>query len=88
MKSVVLRLGGLHTEMTFPGCIRHGMAGSGIKDLFDLVYAKNAVSHMLSGKAIARAVRGHFLVDAALNVLLCAILLTSSTRLCCKKSTK
>ena len=37
---------------------------------FELVYAKNAVSHMLSGKAIARAVRGHFLVDAALNALL------------------
>ena len=46
------------------------MAGSGKEDLFEVVYAKNAVSHMLSGKAIARAVRGHFLVDAALNVLL------------------
>ena len=70
MKSVVLRLGGLHTEMSFPGCIRHLMAGSEIEDLFELVYAKNDVSHMLSGKAIVQAVRGHFLVDAALNVLL------------------
>ena len=32
--------------------------------------AKNAVSHMLSGKAIARAIRGHFLVDGALNAML------------------
>ena len=70
MKSVVLRLGGLHTEMSFLGCIGHVMAGSGLEDLLELVYAKNAVSHMLSGKAIARAVRGHFLVDAALNALL------------------
>ena len=31
---------------------------------------KNAVGHMLSSKAIARAIRGHFLVDAALNTLL------------------
>ena len=46
------------------------MAGSRIEDLLELVYAKNAVSHMLSGKAIARAVRSHFLVDAALNALL------------------
>ena len=30
----------------------------------------NAVVHMLSGKAIARAVRGHFIVDAALNALM------------------
>ena len=34
------------------------------------MYAKNAVGHMLTGKAVARDVRGHFLVDAALNTLL------------------
>ena len=32
--------------------------------------AKNAVGHMLTSKAVARAVRGHFLVDVALNTLL------------------
>ena len=46
------------------------MAGSGIEEVLELVYAKNAVPHILSGKAVARAIRGHFLVDAALNAML------------------
>jgi len=70
LKSIVLRLGGLHTEMSFPGCIGHIMLGSGLQEVLQLVYAKNAIGHMLTGKAVARAVRGHFLVDAALNTLL------------------
>ncbi len=37
-----------------------------------MVYASNAVVHMLSGKAISRAVRGHFIVDSALNTLVLA----------------
>ena len=41
-----------------------------LQDALELVYAKNAVGHMLTGKALVRAVRGHFLVDAALNTLL------------------
>lgn len=41
------------------------MAGSGIENVLELVYAKNVVPHILSGKAVARAIRGHFLVDAA-----------------------
>ena len=42
------------------------MAGSGIKDLLELVYSSNAVIHMLSGKAISRTIRDN-LLDAALN---------------------
>ncbi len=45
------------------------MAGSGFEQVFELIYAHNAVVHMLSGKAIARAVRAHLIVDAALNAL-------------------
>lgn len=37
-----------------------------------MIYASNSVGHMLSGKAISRAVRGHLLVDAALNTMLVA----------------
>ena len=70
IKSIVLRLGGLHIEMSYLGCIGHIMAGSGLDDVLELVYAKNAVGHMLSGKAISRAIRGYFLVDAVLNSLL------------------
>ena len=70
LKSVVLRLGGLHIEMSSLGCIGHVMAGSGLKEVLELVYATNLVGHMLSGKALARAVRGHFSVDSVLNALL------------------
>ena len=34
------------------------------------MYAPNAVLNMLNGKAIARAVRTHCIVDAALNALM------------------
>ncbi len=72
LKQVVVRLGGLHTEMSFIGSIGHLMTGSGLQELLEVVYASNSVTHMMSGKAIARAVRGHFLVDAALNTMLVA----------------
>jgi len=69
LRKIVLRLGGFHTEMSFLGCIGSLMAGSGLKELLEMVYAPNAVEHILTGKAIARAVRAHLLVDAALNTL-------------------
>ena len=56
--------------MSYLGASGHIMSGSGLHELLETVYASNAVSHILSGKAIARAVRGHFLVSAALHVLL------------------
>ena len=46
------------------------MAVTGIEEVLELVYAKIAVPHILSGKAVAHAIRGHFLVDAALNAML------------------
>ena len=54
------------------GSIGYIMAGSGLQEALELVFAPNAVSHMLSGKAYDRVVRGHWLVDAALNALLTA----------------
>ena len=41
-----------------------------------MIYAPNAVEHILTGKAIARAVRAHLLVDAALNTLMLSKALT------------
>ncbi len=72
LKAVVLRLGGLHVEMSFLGCVGHLMAETGLAQVLELVYAENAVKHILSGKAIARAIRGHFMVHAALNTMLAA----------------
>ncbi|EDO31725.1 predicted protein [Nematostella vectensis] len=43
---------------------------SGLEDVLELIYAKNAVTHMLTGKAISRAIRGHLLVNSALNAML------------------
>ena len=44
-------------EMSFLGSIGNLMAGSGIKNLFEMIYALKAVEQTMSGKAISRAVR-------------------------------
>lgn len=49
LKAVVLRLGGLHIEMSFLGCVGHLMATTGLAQVLEVVYAENAV---LSGKAV------------------------------------
>ena len=72
IKSVVLRLGGFHLQMSFLGSIGHLMAGSGLQELLETVYAGNSVKHMLSGKAVSRAIREHLLVCSALNTVLVA----------------
>ena len=56
--------------MSYLGCIVHIMASPGLQELLQLIYARNAVVHMLSDNAIARAVRAHFIVDASLNALM------------------
>ena len=53
--------------MRFLGFMRRLTAGSGLQKLLGVVFAQNSVTHMLTGMAIARAVRGHFLADAVLN---------------------
>ncbi|CAG2207340.1 unnamed protein product [Mytilus edulis] len=72
LKSMVLRLGPFHTEMSFLGSIGNLMSNTGLKEMLELIYAPNAVTHILSGKAVARAFRGHMLVDTALYCLLIA----------------
>ena len=59
-------------EMSFLSSIGHLMAGSGIKELFEMIklYARKAVKQIMSGKAISRAVCAHLLLDAVLNGLL------------------
>ena len=56
--------------MSFLGSIEHLMAGSGLKELLELIYVPNAVEYMLSGKAVSRAVHGHLIINAALNASL------------------
>ena len=56
--------------MSFIGSIGHLMAGSGLQELLETIYADNAVTHMLTGIAIQRAFRGLILVDSALSAML------------------
>ena len=57
-------------EMSFLGSIGHLMAGSGLKELLEMIYAPNSVVHITTGKAISRAVHAHLLMDGVLNALL------------------
>ncbi|KAK3097968.1 hypothetical protein FSP39_014885 [Pinctada imbricata] len=70
LSTVILRLGGFHAEMSFMGSIGHVMKNAGLKEVLETVYASNAVTHILSGKSVARAFRAHNLVETALHVLL------------------
>ena len=51
------------------------MAGCGLQELLELIYAPKAVEQILAGKAVARAIRGHFIVDAVLNAMFLSNLL-------------
>ena len=46
------------------------MQNTGLNEALEIVYGGNTVRQMLCGKAVARARRGHFFLDAALNILL------------------
>ena len=67
--NIVVRLGGFHTLMSFLGSVGYLMEGSGLDRLLEAVYAKNTVPHIMSGKAVSRALRAHFLVESALTTL-------------------
>lgn len=55
--------------MSFPGCIGHLMQGTDLEEVLELIFTDFAVGHILSGKAISRAVRGHSLVPSSLYAL-------------------
>ncbi|CAH2989439.1 unnamed protein product [Chilo suppressalis] len=57
LKNVVVRLGGFHLLVSFMGSIGMIMSGSGVEELFKLIYAENCVEKILAGHAYARAVR-------------------------------
>lgn len=70
LKKIVLLLGGFHTIMSFMGCIGSLMEDMGLQETLETIYAANSVTHMMSGKAYSRALRGHLIVDNALSALL------------------
>ena len=72
LKGTVVMLGGFHTRMSYLSANGFIMADSGLSDVLEQVHACNSVTHMLTGKAIARATRGNILVESALSILLIA----------------
>ena len=72
LKGIVLRLGTFHTFMNLLGAIGTLMAGTGLKNILELVYGENAVVHMMSGKSVQRAFRGHLLVSKCLHRIIVA----------------
>ena len=66
---VVCRLGGFQLLMSFLGSIEKVMECSGISELFQVAYSFATAVHMMSGKACARALRAHFLVQSALELI-------------------
>ena len=70
LSSVIIRLGGFHLLKSFLGATGTIMAGSGLEELWETVYAKNSVVHMMTGHAYARSLRAHLLTQLALAVVL------------------
>jgi len=46
------------------------MGGSGLVEALQCCYGPNSIAQMISGKAVSRAIRGHFLIESALTVIL------------------
>ena len=80
---IVCRLGGFHMLMSFIGSVGSLMSGSGLVEAMEVNYGPNAVQRMITGKAIAHAIREHFLVEAALAV---KIMRSVMPTLACKSS--
>ena len=55
LKKIVLRIGGFHQMMSFPGSIGYIMQVSGLQALFELIYAEGRINAMLNVKDISRA---------------------------------
>ncbi|CAI6347499.1 unnamed protein product [Macrosiphum euphorbiae] len=46
------------------------MAGSGLKELWNTIYAANSIEKMITGHAYSRAVRAHMLTQVCLGKLI------------------
>lgn len=66
LSNVVARLGGFLLLMSFMGSIGSIMAGSGLKELFNTIYALNSIEKIMAGHAYARAVRAHMLAHLSI----------------------
>ena len=72
LKQIVLMLGSFHTFMNLLGAVGKLMEGTGLKDILEAVYGENAVVHMMTGKSVQRAFRGHLLIAKCLHYMIVA----------------
>ena len=80
LKNIVVLLGSFDTLMNFLGAISHLMNGSEIRNLLEVIYGEKAVTHILTGKAVDRAVRSYMLLDNCLNnIIIDKTLMTNPT---------
>ena len=63
---VVIRLGGFHFLKSYLSCIGYLMEGSGLEEAMGQIYGSNTVKYVMKGAAYSKALRGHFLICAAL----------------------
>lgn len=66
LSSVIVRLGGCNTEISYIGAVGYTVEGSGFHELFSKMYAEASVPKILSGHEYSRAIRGHFLIQSVL----------------------
>lgn len=71
LKNVVVLLGIFHLLMSYLEAIGFTMEGSGLEELWSVIYAPESVKKMLSGHAFARALRAHILTFTALGIKIC-----------------
>ena len=76
--NIVCMLSGFHLLVSFLRSIGAVMKGSGVGEAMEQVYAENSVPHIISWKAVSRALRAHFLVGSALVNRLMAPLIDRS----------
>ena len=81
----MIRLGGFHTLMITIGSIFHTMRGYGIDEALIQIFGPNAIVHILSGKAIARALLVLYVLDACLSTNLLELII-SACMVHCEKS--
>ena len=73
--NIVCKLGDFHTITIFLGSIGSMMKVLGLEEALETVNGHNVVTYVISGKAVSRALRGHFLIEAALmNKMMLSVL--------------
>ena len=56
--------------MSYMGSVETLMKGSGLEEALTTCYISNTVEHMITGKAVSRALRGHLLTSSSLQIKL------------------